>query len=113
MSQEQLIQSSLKVDALLCASVDRIDTYFLNRCQHLKVISQFAAGYDNIDVQEARRLSIPVGNAPDAMSDATADMAFLLMLAASRKLCYMHKSIIAGDWGNFVPKANLGIRIKA
>lgn len=112
MSQEELIARASKVDALLCTSVDKIDSHFLNQCNHLKIISQFAAGYDNIDIDEARRLGMPIGNAPDAMSDATADIAFALMLAASRKLCFMHKSIIADKWENFIPKANLGLELK-
>ena len=48
----------------------------------------------------------------DAMSDATADTAFGLMLAASRKVCFLHKSIIAGDWGHFRPRAHLGLELK-
>ena len=78
----------------------------------LEIISQFAAGYDNINIAEATRLGIPVGNAPDAMSDATADTAFGLMIAVSRKMFYMHKTILAGKWSHFRPKANLGIELK-
>ena len=113
MSQELLIEKSLSCEALLCTSADTIDAHFLHECKHLKVISQFAAGYDNIDIQAAQELGIPVGNAPDAMSDATADIAFTLMLTASRKVCFLHKSIISDAWGPFVPKANLGLELKA
>lgn len=112
MDQEELINRSKNMDALLCTSVDKIDQRFLNQCSHLSVISQFAAGYDNIDIQEAIKLKIPIGNAPDAMSDATADIAFTLMLTASRKLCFLHKSIISDNWEHFVPKSNLGLELK-
>jgi glyoxylate reductase len=69
-------------------------------------------GYDNINIAEATRLGIPVGYAPGAMSDATADVAFGLMIAASRKMFYMHKAIEKGEWKDFNPIANLGIELK-
>jgi glyoxylate reductase len=108
----ELIKEGKKADALLCISTDRIDANFLNECKHLEIISQFAAGYDNIDVAEAAKLGIPLGYAPGAMSDATADIAFGLMIAVSRKFFYMHKKISRGEWTHFRPKANLGMELK-
>src|SRR5690606_31702910 len=61
---------------------------------------------------EATRLGIPIGYAPNAMSAATADTAFGLMIATSRKMFYMHKQIIKGEWSYFRPKANLGMELK-
>ena len=84
MTPDELINEAKKADALLCLSTDAIDARFLNACQHLQIISQFAAGYDNIDLKTAASLGIPIGNAPGAMSESTADIAFLLMIAASR-----------------------------
>ncbi len=110
--QSELIEEAKKVNALLTLLNDTIDKNFLNECKHLDIISQFAAGYDNIDITEATRLGIPVGYAPGAMSDATADVAFGLMIATSRKMFYMHKTIGKGEWGYFRPKANLGIELK-
>lgn len=57
-------------------------------------------------------MGIPVANTPDAMADATADIAFGLMLAVSRKMFFMHKKIIRDDWGPFRPQANLGMELK-
>ena len=85
-------QRGKKVNAFLTLSTDPIDKNFLNECKQLDLISQFAAGYDNIDITEAARLNIPIGYAPGAMSDATADIAFGLMIATSRKMFYMHKT---------------------
>lgn len=107
-TQRDLINHAKQSEALLCTSADRIDKHFLNECGHLKIISQFAAGFDNMDVEEATRLGIPLGNTPDALSDATADVAFGLMMAVSRKMFYMHKTILSGDWNYFRPKAHLG-----
>ncbi len=111
-NNEELIQQSKKVNALLTLSTDVVDANFLNECRHLDIISQFAAGYDNINIAEATKLGIPVGYSPGAMSDATADVAFGLMIAASRKMFYMHKTIAKGEWTYFKPQANLGIELK-
>ncbi len=112
MTQAELIEKAKENNALLCTVIEKIDAHFLKESRHLDIISQYAVGYDNIDVQEATRLGIPIANAPDAMSTATADIAFGLMLAVSRKMFYLHKSIARGDWGYFRPKANLGFELK-
>jgi glyoxylate reductase len=109
---DELIRKGRQADAVLCISTDKIDGHFLEQCRHLDIISQFAAGYDNIDVPTANRLGIPLGYAPGAMSNATADIAFGLMIAVSRKFFYMHKKIGRGEWTHFRPKADLGIELK-
>jgi glyoxylate reductase len=113
MTQPELIENAKQNDALLCVFSDRIDKVFLNECKHLKVIAQLAVGYDNIDIAEATRLRIPIGNTPDVLSESTADVAFLLMLAAARKAFHLHKTIAKGEWTFFRPKANLGIELKS
>jgi glyoxylate reductase len=112
MKPDELIAAAKKCNALLCSSTDKIDANFLNECSHLEIISQFAVGYDNVDIPLANTLGIPVCNAPGAMSDATADIAFGLMIAVSRKMFYMHKTIQKGEWTYFRPKANLGMELK-
>lgn len=109
---DELIKEAMKVNALITITTDPIDSNFLNECRHLDIISQFGAGYDNINIEEATLLGIPIGNAPGAMSDATADIAFGLMIAVSRKFFYMHKKIGKGEWSHFRPKANLGVELK-
>ncbi len=111
-SQAELMQESKNCDALLCMLSDKIDKHFLQSCNHLKVISLYSAGYNNIDLEEATRIGIPVGNTPGAMSEATADVAFGLMIATARKMFHMHKTIGRGQWGNFLPSANLGMELK-
>lgn len=112
MTAAELVEEAQRHNALLSTGPDKIDASFLNTCKHLEIISQFAAGYDNINIAEATRLGIPVGNAPGAMSDATADVAFGLMIAVSRKMFHMHKTIAQGEWKYFRPKANLGFELK-
>lgn len=109
---EDLIAEGKKVNACITLGTDPIDKTFLTACSHLDMISQFAVGYDNIDVAEATKLGIAIGNAPGAMSDATADVAFGLMIAVSRKMFYMHNTIAKGKWTAFQPLANLGFELK-
>jgi glyoxylate reductase len=111
LTQVELIGYAKQSDALLCMFSDVIDKYFLNECTHLKVIAQFAVGYDNIDIAEATRLRIPISYTPDVLSGATADIAFLLMLAVSRKAFHLHKLIACSEWTFFRPKAHLGIEL--
>lgn len=111
MTQPQLIERAKSVDALLSLGADKIDSYFFSQCSHLDIVAQYAVGYDNIDVAEATRRGIPVGNTPDVLSDATADVAFGLMIAVSRKMFYLHKTIEQGGWKQFEPLKNLGIEL--
>src|SRR6187549_3726392 len=62
MRPDELVTEAKKANALVTLSTDPIDPNFLNECRHLDIISQFAAGYDNINIVEATRLNIPVGN---------------------------------------------------
>lgn len=112
MTQEELIASSKSHNALYCTVTERLDKAFFAKCAHLDIVSQFAVGYDNIDVEEATRLGIPIGFTPDVLSEATADVAFGLMIATSRKMIYLHKKILRGEWSYFRPKADLGIELK-
>jgi glyoxylate reductase len=111
MTDEELTNEAKKHEVVLSVSADNIGTNFLTTCSHLKMISQFAVGYDNIDVPLATKLGIPIGYAPGAMNEATADIAFGLMIAVARKFFYMHKGILKGEWTYFKPNANLGIEL--
>jgi glyoxylate reductase len=112
MNREQLLRAAAEHDILWTSSGNKLDSEFLERNKHIKLISQYAAGYDNIDINVAGELGIQVANSPGAMTDATADVALALLLAVSRKLCYMHKKILRDDWGPFHPRAHLGMELK-
>src|SRR5450432_62184 len=109
---DELIDYCKNADAFLSAGGNKIDKTFLEAVRNLKVISLHSAGYDNVDVAAATAIKMPIGNTPGVLSDSTADIAFLLMLATSRKAFYMSNSIQRGDWGFFEPTANLGIDIR-
>jgi glyoxylate reductase len=110
LSSKELTEACLQYDALLSVG-SRIDKDFLNTCKHLKVIALHSVGFDNVDLPEATRLKIPISNTPGVLSGATADTAFLLMLATSRKAFFLHKKIISGEWGFFEPTLDLGIEL--
>ena len=111
LSQADLIKMCKEHDAFISVGPNIIDTYFLKECKHLKAISLLSAGYDNVDVNAANKLKIPIGHTPGVVSGATADVAFLLMLAVSRNAFYMHNSITKGNWGFFEPTVNLGVEL--
>ena len=110
-SADELVEACQDQDALVSVGPNKIDAKFLNACKHLKVIALHSVGFDQVDVEEAKKLNIPVGNTPGVLSGATADTAFLLMLAVSRKAFYLHKKIINGDWHNYEPTPELGIAL--
>ena len=112
LSPEELIAHCKDCDGLISAGYNKINDSFLKASKHLKVIALHSVGFDNVDVVEATRLKIPVGNTPGVVSDATADTAFLLMLAVSRKAFFLHTKIINGGWEFFEPTANLGLDLR-
>lgn len=111
LDRQQLIDTCKKHDALLSAGPNQLDADFFEQCNHLKVIAMHSAGYDRVDIAAANKFKIPVGNTPDVLSKATSDVAFLLMLAVSRKAFYMYQTICKGEWGFFDLNANLGIEL--
>ncbi len=106
---EILLEKVRGVDGLLCMLTDRIDAGLMDAAgPDLKVISQMAVGYDNIDVAAARERHIQVGNTPGVLTEATADLAFALLLAASRRLAEGAAYIREGKWRTWEPMALLG-----
>lgn len=111
LTPEQLIAACKDQDALISIGPNKLNSDFFTACGHLKVISLMSVGYDNLDTAAATQAGIPVSNTPDVLSRATADVAFLLMIAVSRKAFYLHQAIINGDWNFYDPNENLGIEL--
>ncbi len=99
------IQSCVGLVSLL---TDRVDAALLERAPLLKVVSNFAVGVNNIDLQAATRKGIPVGNTPGVLTEATADIALTLLLAAARRLQESHADARAGRWLTWEPMGWLG-----
>jgi glyoxylate reductase len=85
-------------DALVCLLLDRIDGAVLARGPRLRVVANCAVGYDNIDVPAATAAGVCVTNTPDVLTDATAELAFALMMAAARRLGEGERLVRSGAW---------------
>ncbi len=95
-------------EGLLCLLTDRIDAELMDAAPKLKVISNYAVGYDNIDVEAATARGIKVGNTPGVLTDATADFAFSLLCAAARRIVEAAEYAKAGNWKTWEPRGHLG-----
>ncbi len=106
---ELLVNKVKSIDGLLTTLNDRIDAPLINEASsQLKIISQMAVGYDNIDVKAAHARGIPIGNTPGVLTDATADLAFALLLASARRIVEGAEYIRQGKWRTWEPMALLG-----
>jgi glyoxylate reductase len=108
-SREVLLQRVRGIDGLLCLLTDRIDGEVLDAAgPQLKVVSNHAVGYDNIDARAATARRIPVGNTPGILTDATADFAFALLMAAARRVVEGERYVREGKWKTWGPSLLLG-----
>src|SRR4029077_19158927 len=85
-SREVLLKNIADCDGLLCLLTERIDGPLLDSAPKLKVVSNYAVGFNNIDIPAATERGVPVGNTPGVLTDATADMAFSLLISAARRI---------------------------
>ena len=112
-THDELLQHVRGVDGLLCLLTDQIDAEVMDAAgPQLKVISNHAVGFDNIDVQAATARKIPVGNTPDVLTDATADFAFALMMAVARRIPEAERYVHDGKWKTWGPMLLLGVDLK-
>ncbi len=108
---EVLLEKTKAIDGLLCLLTDQIDRQLLQAGTSLKVISQMAVGYDNIDIATATARHLPVGYTPDVLTDATADFAWTLLMAAARRVVEADRFVRAGQWQTWEPDLLLGSNI--
>jgi glyoxylate reductase len=107
--REILLERARGVDGLVCLLTDRVDGGLMDGIgPQLKVISNHAVGFDNIAVADATARRIPVGNTPGILTDATADLAFALLLAAGRRIVEGDRIARAGGWRTWGPAFLLG-----
>jgi lactate dehydrogenase-like 2-hydroxyacid dehydrogenase len=97
------------VEGLLALLTDRVDEELLDAAgPQLKVVSNFAVGFDNIDVPACTRRGIPVGNTPGVLTETTADLAFALLMAVARRLPEAYDYVRADRWQTWGPMLLLG-----
>src|SRR4051794_9974766 len=108
LGRAELLEAVADADALLCMLSDRVDAELLDAAPTLKVVANYAVGYDNIDVAEARSRGIEVTTTPDVLTEATADLAWALLLAAARRIGEGDRLVRSGEWDGWRPTQLLG-----
>lgn len=106
--REVLLEKVVDIDGLLALLTDRIDAPLLDAAPRLKVVSNYAVGYDNVVVPAATERGVLVTNTPDVLTEATADFALALMLAAARRIVESEQYVKAGLWKTWGPEILLG-----
>jgi len=104
----ELRAAACEADALLTLITDTVDAELLDAAPGLRAIANMAVGTDNVDVEAAAARGIPVGNTPGVLTDATADLAFALLLALARRIVPGAAMVRAGDWRTWEPAGDLG-----
>lgn len=98
-------------DALVSLLTDRIDDALLDLAPRLRVVANVAVGVDNVDLAACARRGIVVTNTPGVLTEATADLAFGLLLAAARRIAEGDRLVRAGGWTGWTPTFMLGARV--
>ncbi len=106
--REVLLREVPPVDAVLSLLTDKIDADVMDAAPRLRVISNMAVGFDNVDVREATKRKIMVCNTPEVLTKTTADFAFALMLTAARRIVEGERVVRAGRWKTWGPMILLG-----
>lgn len=112
MPKKELIKEVTKCDALLCLLTDKIDADIINANPKLKIISNYAVGFDNIDVNAATKKGIPITNTPGVSTDAVAEHTFALILALTKRLVEANSFTKAGKYKGWKPMQLLGSELK-
>jgi glyoxylate reductase len=104
-----LLEKAAQVDGILTLLTDRIDANLIAHAgPNLKVISQLAVGFDNIDAKAAAAKGIPVGNTPGVLTETTADFTWALMMAAARRVSEGDREVHSGIWRTWGPDVLTG-----
>jgi glyoxylate reductase len=107
-SPEELLARAKGAEGLVTLLTERVDGELLDALPNLKVVSNYAVGSDNIDLEAARERGIAVGVTPDVLTEATADLAWALMLAAARRIVEGAADVHAGRWRTWEPQGWIG-----
>jgi glyoxylate reductase len=106
--RDVLLNNVAELEGLLSLLTDKIDAELMDKAPKLKVVSNCAVGFDNIDIKAATERGIIVGNTPGVLTDTTADFAFALMMSAARRVAEGDRIVRAGKWKTWGPMILLG-----
>jgi len=113
LNSEKLIQHCGDVDAILCNPCDQIGADLIEKLpDRVRIISTFSVGYEHIDIEAASKKGIVVTNTPGVLTEATADIALLLMLGATRRAHEGEKMVRDGSWSGWTPTQLMGIGLQ-
>ncbi|MCD6448482.1 MAG: D-glycerate dehydrogenase [Thermoplasmata archaeon] len=107
-SKQEIIEGMRGKDALICLLTDKIDSEVMNASPNLKIIANYAVGYDNIDVGEATKRGIFVTNTPGVLTETVADLAWALIMAAARRIVEGDNFMREGKFKGWAPMLLLG-----
>lgn len=108
LTKDEIIEGIKGKNALLCMLTDKIDKEVIEAGHDLKVISNYAVGYNNVDVKYATERGIPVTNTPGVLTETTADLTFALLMAVARRIVEADKFVRTGKWNGWAPAQYLG-----
>ena len=108
LTKEEIIEGVRDADALLCLLTDTIDREVIDAGPNLKIISNYAVGYNNIDYEYAAEKGIPVTNTPGVLTETTADLAWAILMAAARRVVEGDSFMRAGKFRGWEPMLMLG-----
>jgi glyoxylate reductase len=111
-ARAELLERARDCEGLLTLLTERVDEELLEACPKLRVVSNMAVGVDNIDVEACRARGIVVGHTPGVLTEATADFAFALLLAAARRIAEADAYVRAGRWGAWKADLLLGRELR-
>lgn len=113
LGRQAILERVVDKDAIITLLSDKIDATVLDIAKRLRVVANYAVGVDNIDLEACRARSIAVTNTPGVLTDATADLAMGLLLAAGRRIVESDKLARTGTWRGWAPSEFVGARVSS
>nr|WP_176231126.1 hypothetical protein [Candidatus Hakubella thermalkaliphila] len=108
LTREELLEKVRGRDAILCLLTDKIDAQVMDAAKGARIFANYAVGYDNIDVPEATKRDILITNTPGVLTETTADLAWVLLMAAARRVVEADRFTRAGKFKGWGPMLLLG-----
>jgi len=110
---EDVLANAAGASALVADPSMPVNSELLDACgEQLRVVANFAVGYDNVDLEACKERGVTVTNTPDVLTEATAELAMALTLAAARRMSDAERDLRAGRWGGWDPAAYRGIEVR-